>query len=348
MVEAKEMVINGILAAVQQAMTSIQLQIIEQAIRENMHGYVLEKECTELATTLDDNLYILEVFSANKKLEGCTNDTIEQYVRSTRNFLEWANKNYKDITKDDVKFYLAVYGRGKKQNTIANMKRYLGAFYSWVHDEGYTTSNPVKTIRGIKPETIEKKYLSMDEEIAVRDTVAAKGSKRDIAIIDVLLSTGLRVGEITALNRQEVDLRDGSITFRGEKSKKYRTVYLDVRAKRHLEEYLESREDNQEALFLTERRYKNEYGIYEKKRMQKHAYENLTKGICLAAGIKDKSCTVHVFRKTFATRLAERGCPLEVIQELLGHADAGTTSKHYVAKNKKRIKRECETYLMAA
>ena len=114
------------------------------------------------------------------------------------------------------------------------------------------------------------------------------------------------------------------------------------------QEYLETRDDTCEALFVTERSYKNEYGILEKKRMQKHAYEKLTKGICLAAGIKDKSCTVHVFRKTFATRLAERGCPLEVIQELMGHADAGTTSKHYIAKSRKRMKRECETYLLAA
>lgn len=347
MVEAKEMVISGILAAVQQELGKIQLQMLEQALRENLREYSLEKECTELSTGLDDNLHILKVFAANKKLEGCVERSIEQYIRSNQQFLEWANKNYRNITKDDVKFYLALYGQGKKQNTVANMKRYLGTFYGWAHDEGYIAMNPVKTIKGIKPEVIETKYLSVEEEIAVRDTVG-KGSERDIAIIDVLLSTGLRVGEMEALNRRDVDLRDGSITLQSEKSKKYRTVYLEVRAKKHLEEYLASRQDTNEALFLTKRKYRNEFGGMEQKRMTKQSYEQLTKSVCKQAGILDKDCTVHVFRKTFATRLAERGCPLEVIQELLGHADAGTTSKHYVAKSKQRLKRATEQYLLAA
>lgn len=347
MIAGKEQVINNVLIAMQAALSSIQMQILENAIRESLKGYRLEEECTELATSMDDNDYILKLFAANKKLEGCVMRTIEQYVRQTKNFLEYVNKNYKDVTKDDVKLYLAFYGRGKKPNTIANAKRYLSSFYSWAHDEGYISSNPVKCIKGIKPVQVENIHLTQEEEIAVRDA-AATCCKRDIAIVDLLLSTGLRVGELEALNRDDIDFRNCSITLQSEKSSRYRTVYLDVRARKHLEEYLWTRQDKCEALFSTGRSYPNAYGIREPKRLGKHAYEKITKAIGVQAGIRDKSCTVHVFRRTLATRLSERGCPLEIIQELLGHADAGTTSKHYVAKSGNRVKRAAEQYLMAA
>lgn len=345
MVEAKEMVINGILAAVQQAMTSIQLQLLEQAVRENLRGYRLEEECTALATSMDDNEYILKLFAGNKKLEGRSERTIKQYVWCARNFFGRVNKNYKEVTKDDVKLYLAWYSHGNKQNTVANASRYLGAFFGWLHDEGYIVANPVKSIK-IKPEMVENVHLTLEEEIAVLEAANAN-CKRDRAIISLLLSTGLRVGELEALNRTDIK-RDGRITLKSEKSGRYRTVFLDVRAKKHMAEYMRTREDNCEALFVTHKIYKNVYGIYEAKRLRKPDYETICKEIAAQAGITDKKCTVHVFRRTFATRLADRGCPLEYIQELLGHADAGTTSKHYIARSETRTKRVVEQYLMAA
>lgn len=347
MVAGKEMVINNVLVAMQAALNSIQLQILETALRESMSGYRMEEECTALATSMDDNEYILRLFAANKKLEGCARKSIEQYVRQTRNFLEHVNKNYKDVTKDDVKLYLAWYGRGKSPNTIANAKRYMGSFYSWAHDEGYIQSNPVKAVKGIKPVLVQNVHLTLEEEIAVREA-AGESCKRDRAIVSLLLSTGLRVGEIEALNRSEINFRSGSITLRSEKSNRYRTVYLDVWASKHLEEYLETRQDNCEALFITHRLYRNVYGISEGKRLGKKAYEDICKDVAQRAGIMDKPCTVHVFRRTFATRLADRGCPLEVIQELLGHASAETTSKHYIAQSNVRTKRAAEQYLLAA
>lgn len=346
-VAGKEMVINNVIVAMQALLSSVQLQVLETALRESMSGYRLEEECTALATSMDDNDYILKLFAANKKLEGCARKSIEQYVRQTRNFLEHVNKNYKDVTKDDVKLYLAWYGRGKSPNTISNAKRFMGSFFSWAHDEGYISSNPVRAIKGIKPILVENVHLTLEEEIAVREA-AGESCKRDRAIISLLLSTGLRVGEIEALNRSDIRFRDRSITLRSEKSNRFRTVYLDVWAQKHLEEYLQTRQDNCEALFVTHRQYRNIYGICEGKRLGKKAYEDICKEIAMRAGITDKSCTVHVFRRTFATRLADRGCPLEVIQELMGHADAGTTKKHYIATNTVRTKRVAEQYLLAA
>lgn len=342
--EKKEIIINQIIVSMQQYLDREELRELDNVLRISLRGIRLEEECTELSTDVDDNMYILNVFAANKKLEGCKDGTIEQYLRQTKHFLETVNKNYKDVTKDDVKFYLAMYSRNVKQNTVANAKRFLSAFFSWTHDEGYIRSNPVKTIKGIKPVEVANKHLSLEEEVAVRDV---EKSKRDTAIIDFLLSTGVRVGEIEAMNRSNVNLTDGSVTFIGEKNGKQRTVYLDVRAKKHLIEYLQTRTDNDDALFVSHKMFKNVYGIKEVRRLGRTAYENIAKSIAVKAGITDKVCTVHVYRKTFATRLAENGCPLEIVQELLGHSSADITSKHYVAKTKKRVRKEFERCMAA-
>lgn len=337
--EKKEVFVNNVIIGMNGIINTEQLRELDNVLRINLRGISIEEECTELSTDVDDNMYILKVFAANKKLEGCKDRTIEQYLRQTKNFLDFVNKNYKNVTKDDVKFYLAMYSRNVNQNTVSNAKRFLSSFYSWAHDEGYIRCNPVKAIKGIKPVEVENKHLSIDEEVALRDIAK---SKRDTAIIDFLLSTGVRVGEIEAMNRSNVNLVDGSVTFIGEKNGKQRTVYLDARAKKHLIEYLQTRTDNDDALFVSHRMYKNVYGIKEVRRLRKNAYENIAKSMAQKAGITDKICTVHVYRKTFATRLAENGCPLEIIQELLGHSSAAITSKHYVAKTQKRVRKEFE------
>lgn len=342
--DKKEVFINNVIIGMQDKINAEQLRELDNVIRINLRGIQIEEECTELSTDVDDNMYILKVFAANKKLEGCKDVSIEQYLRQTKNFLDAVNKNYKNVTKDDVKFYLAMYSRNVKPNTVANAKRFLCSFFSWAHDEGYIRSNPVKTIKGIKSVEVANKHLSFEEEVAVRDTQA---SKRDRAIIDFLLSTGVRVGEIEAMNRSNVNLIDGSVTFIGEKNGKQRTVYLDVRAKKHLIEYLQTRTDNDDALFVSHRMFKNVYGIKDVRRLGKTAYENIAKDMAVKAGITDKICTVHVYRKTFATRLAENGCPLEIIQELLGHSSAEITSKHYVAKTQKRVRKEFERCMAA-
>lgn len=342
--EKKEIVIGEIMVAMSDDLRIEQLRKLDNVIRLKLRGIRFENECTELSTEFDDNEYILQLFAANKRLEGCKKDSIVQYVRQTKDLLLKVNKNYKNITVDDVKCYLAVYSQRTKPNTVSNAKRFLGSFFSWAHDEGYIAKNPVKCIKGIKQIDVPNKHLSLEEEVAVRDVTK---SKRDEAIIDFLLSTGVRVGEIAAMNRGNVDLMTGAVTFVGEKNDKERTVYLDVRAKKHLIEYLQTRTDNNEALFVTHRMYKNVYGIRECRRMGKTAYENLTKDVCQKAGIMDKICTVHVFRKTFATRCAENNMPLEIIQELLGHSSAEITSKHYVAKTQKRVRTEFERCMAA-
>lgn len=334
----KEIVIQSIITAMAAILETVQLQKLDNILRTKLHGLKIEEETTELSTWSDDNDYIVQVFCANKKLEGCKNSSIEQYKLSIRQLFEFTNKNYREITKDDIKYFLAVRSMSVKQNTIVNTKRNLSSFFTFLHDEGYILKHPVKTIKGMKPFETENIHLSMEEEVSVRDV---EKSVKEEALVDFLFSTGVRVGEAAAMNINDVNFTAGTVTFRGEKSDRIRTVVLDARAKQHLLAYLGSRTDCNPALFVTDKKYN---GL--PKRMSKESIENLTKAIGNKAGL-DKTLTVHVFRRTFATRMTDKGCPLETLQELMGHRSPETT-KRYIAKSQRRIQKEASRYLEVA
>lgn len=340
--DMREQVVNNIICTMSPVMETMHLQMLEGAVRGALHGMRLVKECTELSTEMDDTRYVLECFAANKKLEGCTELTLDQYLRTARRFFLQTGKGYKYITKDDVKYYLALRSQQVRPNTLNNEKRNLSSLFTWLHDEGMIEKNPVKPIKGIRGEDVELKYFSVEEEIAIRDTPC---SLRDRAIIAFLFSTGVRVGELSQMDRINVDMMKGSVAFRGEKSRKgkFRTVYLDTRARRYLADYLASRKDAHPALFVTERLYNG-----QPKRIRKAGYETITHRICEQAGILREKGTVHVFRRTFATRLADRNCPIEVIQDLMGHSDSGTTSRHYIAKSSRRTQAVWEQHVLSA
>lgn len=340
MPDIRENVINDVVTAMSPLMDAVKLQMLEGAVRGALRGVKLEQECTELSTELDSTIHMLDCFVANKKLEGCKDSTLNQYKRTAKRLFSLLGKGYKDITKDDIRYYLAVRSPQINENSLVNEKRNLSSFFSWLHDEGYISKNPVKNIK-LRGKDVEILYFSLDEEIAIREV---QTNLRDKALIAFLFSTGVRVGELTKLNRSDVNLLTASVTFRGEKGRteKFRTVYLDQWARRYLAQYLSSRTDDNPALFVSNRKY----GGYPR-RIGNAAVEKVTKGIVKKAGIKTKG-TVHVFRRTFATRLAARGCPIDIIQELMGHADPATTLKHYVAKTGSRTKTEWSRYAYAA
>lgn len=281
-------------------------------------------------------MHMIDCFAACKKLEGCRESTLDQYRRTAKRLFELTGKGYHDITKDDVRYYLAVRAPQVGPNTLVNERRNLSSIFGWLHDEGHIPRNPVKTIK-VRGQDVEVIFFSVDEEIAIREVPCCL---RDKAMIAFLFSTGVRVGELTAMDRSNVDLMNASVTFRGEKGRtgKFRTVYLDQWARRYLGKYLLSRTDSNPALFVSERVYDG-----QPRRLGNAAIEKITKGIVKKAGVKTVG-TVHVFRRTFATRLAERGCPIEILQELMGHADPATTLKHYVAKTGTRAKAEWAKY----
>lgn len=340
MPDIRENVINDVVTAMSPLMDSVKLNMLEGAVRGALRGVKLEKECAELSTELDSTLHMLECFAACRKLEGCKESTLEQYTRTAKRLFALVGKGYQEITKDDVRYYLAVRTPQVSPNTLVNERRNLSSFFGWLHDEGHIPRNPVKTVK-VRGQDVEVIFFSVDEEIAIREVQCCL---RDKAMIAFLFSTGVRVGELAAMDRSNVDLMNASVTFRGEKGRtgKFRTVYLDQWARRYLAMYLSARDDNNPALFVSERVYDG-----QPRRLGNAAIEKITKGIVKKAGVKTVG-TAHVFRRTFATRMSERGCPIEVLQELMGHADPATTLKHYVAKTGARAKAEWAKYAYAA
>lgn len=343
-VPTREMVINNVLGTVANYLVAAQIAMVEAAMREALKDVELSVMCTALTVDLDDNAIMINNFLASKKMEGIKDSTLRAYGWAIRKFFREVNKNYKDVTKNDVKLWLMKRTREVSRNCVINYKRNLQSYYNWLTEEGYVQTNPVRAIKTMKELQPENIHMTIEEETMVRDYICRESvCVKHRAIISLLLCTGMRVGEVESLNRTDVNFSDGSITFRGEKSDRIRTVFLDVRAKLYLTEYIMLRKDNHPALFVTWREYKG-----QPKRLRKSRYETITKRICAAAGVVGKSCTVHVFRRTFATRLADRGCPLEVIQELLGHANSDTTSRCYVARSSKRVKDRAAQYLGVA
>jgi site-specific recombinase XerD len=343
-ISVKETVINYVLGAVCHNLAAIQLSMVEAALREALKDVEMTVMCTEVSTDLDDTDYMIRNFLASKKMQGIKDSTLNQYRWTAKRFFRETGKNYKDINKNDIKIWLMRRSKEVGRNSLINNKRNLSTLFGWLSDEGYIAGNPMRNIGAMKTLQPENIHMTIEEEMLLRDYICRESvAKRERAIVALLLSTGIRVGEIAAMNRSDVNMLDGSITFRGEKSDRIRTVFLDLRARKYLQDYLMTRSDACPALFVTDRIYNG-----EPKRIGKHGYENITKNVCVAAGITGKSCTVHVFRRTFATRLADQGAPLEVIQELLGHANADTTSRCYIARSTKRIRDKVSKYMIVA
>ena len=317
----KEKFINDILLAEQKNLTSEQLRTLEIDLRIWSRNIAFHEECTQLSTDVDDNEYTIKLFISHKKLENLSDRSIEQYVRTVWKMLNYLNKNYKDVTTDDIKYYLAVY---KTQNnvsatTLAGAKRFLSAFYGWAYEEGLIRRNPVRAIKGIKQDPAKKEFLTDHEKELMRDNCK---TLRELALVDFLLSTGLRVGELVSLNREDINFQEGTVNVLGHKTRKYRTVYMSAKASKHLKDYLDCRTDENQALFISTRK--------PFKRLGSNSYESILKQIGKKAGIQ-KHCTVHLFRKTLATTLHRNGCNIEYIAEILGHASARTTQQCYIS-----------------
>lgn len=315
--------VNDVICAMAVALNGVQLKILENVLVDRLHGKTIEEECTELSTYSDDNDYILQVFAANKKLENLSEKSIEQYVRTTRNMLQTINKNYKDVTTEDIKYYLAMYQSRNKvgMNTMSNMKRFLSAFFKWAVEEDYITKNPVAKIKNFKQVQKEKEYLT-EHEVALMRSVCM--TLRESALMEFCLSIGCRVSELAALNISDIDFKNDSVSIYGFKTRTYRTGYLNANAKLYLENYLDSRTDGNDALFVA--------GKGKHERLGNSSIQHELQAIAKRAGIK-KHVTVHLFRKTFATRLSAAGVRIEIIKELLGHADISVTEKNYVTVN---------------
>lgn len=262
----------------------------------------------------------VELFLSAKHIEGCSDKTLKYYKATIEAMLDEVNKNVKHIVTDDIRGYLREYQNKKKSSkvTIDNIRRILSSFYSWLEDEDYILKSPVRRIHRVKTGTNIKETYSDEALELMRDSCT---TLRDLAMIDLLASTGMRVGEMVLLNRSDIDFNERECVVFGKGSKE-RVVYFDARTKIHLQNYLESRTDDDPALFVS---LKSPY-----ERLKIGGVEVRLRELGRKLGIN--KVHPHKFRRTLATMAIDKGMPIEQLQQLLGHRRIDTTLQYAMVK----------------
>lgn len=301
----------------------------QQLLHLTLLQYTVEVSATEDRTETQN---YVKVFLAAKRVEGCSEKTVRYYDSTIRNVLTAIGKDAKDITTDNLRMYLDEYQSrsGASKVTIDNIRRILSSFFAWLEDEDYIPKSPVRRIHKVKTcKTVKETYSDEALEL-MRDNSECV---RDLAIIDMLASTGIRVGELVKLNRTDVDFENRECVVLG-KGNKQRKVYFDARTKIHLQNYLKGRTDFCEALFVS---------------LQKPYNRLLISGVEIRLRELGKRLDMnkvhpHKFRRTLATMAIDKGMPIEQVQQLLGHQSVDTTLQ-YAMVNQNNVKLSHHRYI---
>lgn len=275
---------------------------------------------------------LLQSFISAKKIEGCSEKTLRYYQSSIEALLRSEQKRIGELETNDIRSYLARYQdeRGSSRVTIDNLRRIFSSFFAWMEDEDYIAKSPVRRIHKVRTESLVKEVISDESMEVLRDTCH---EIRDLAMIDLLASTGMRVGELVKMNREDIDFHERQCVVFG-KGNKEREVYFNARTKIHLKRYLESRTDNNPALFVSLSLPYNRLAI--------GGVETRLRQLGKRAGLN--KVHPHKFRRTLATMAIDKGMPIEQVQRLLGHVKIDTTL-HYAMVNQTNVKMAHRKYI---
>lgn len=315
-----EATINVILAEMQPVLIPSQLKRLKAALER-----AFEPQSNEPSAVL------LKAFLTAKEVEGCSLKTLEYYENTLRKMTDSVAKPYTQINSDDLRKYLNDYeaSRGSSKVTIDNIRRIMSSFFSWLEDEDYIVKSPVRRIKRVKTAVVTKETFTDEQLEIVRESC---GNARDRAIVDMLSSTGMRIGELVRLNRDDVNFHERECVVTG-KGNKQRPAYFDARAKLSLGVYLESRVDANPALFTT---------LTGARRITVGSIEWTMRK--LSSRISVGRVHPHKFRRTLATHAIDKGMPIEQVQKLLGHAKIDTTM-HYAMVNQNNVRASHRKYL---
>jgi site-specific recombinase XerD len=321
----KDKFITGVQTSMASTLTQAQLEELRQVLTYSLrHLDLTERKISDSRENIGSG-ELLEVFIAAKRIEGCSEKSLKYYNATIHRMLKTVCKPVREITTDDLRGYLANYrkDRGSSKVTVDNMRRIFSSFFGWLEDEDYIFKSPVRRIHKIKTEKTIKDTFSDEGLELLRD---AAEEIRDLAMIDLLSSTGMRVGELVQLNRADINFHERECVVFG-KGDSERAVYFDARTKIHLRNYLASRNDNNPALFVS---LSQPYD-----RLLIGGVEARLREIGRQADIQ--KVHPHKFRRTLATRAIDKGMPLEQVQRLLGHVKIDTTM-HYAMVNQSNVK----------
>ena len=290
---------------------------------QNNLNQVLQRYDVELidgGNSENDNQELVEKFISAKRVEGCSEKTLKYYLATIEAMNSSLEKDVRIIQTEDLRKYLTDYQmqNGSSKVTIDNIRRILSSFFAWLEDEDYIIKSPVRRIHKVKTVSNIKETYTDEELELMRDNCE---ELRDLAIVDMLASTGMRVGEMVLLNRDDLNFNERECIVLGKGSKE-RIVYFDARTKLHLQEYLISREDDNPALFVTLKA--------PHKRIQIGGIESRLRE--LGKSLKISRVHPHKFRRTLATMAIDKGMPIEQLQRLLGHQRIDTTLQYAMVK----------------
>lgn len=318
-------------------------------VQQQMLPYLNNEQLSKLRAAMEYCLHGLEItetdqpqeqeqpnavaaFIAAKRIEGCSEKTLTYYRKTIEAMTAGIGKTPQQITTDDIRQYLTAYQVQRKSSkvTIDNIRRILATFYSWLEDEDYIVKSPVRRIHKVKTAKVIKDTYTDEALELMRDNC---GTLRDLAIIDLLASSGMRVGEMVALNRDDINFNERECVVFG-KGSKQRLVYFDARTKIHLQNYLDSRTDIDPALFVTLRA--------PFQRLQIGGVEARLRE--LGKRLLIPKVHPHKFRRTLATSAIDKGMPIEQVQQLLGHQKIDTTM-HYAMVKQQNVKLAHRKYI---
>lgn len=322
-----------VIKEIEQKMASILNNEQKEKLREVLLYTFFNIEVTNINDELiEDTTDYAKLFISAKRIEGCSERTLNYYETTINNMIEKINKKVNYIETEDLRNYLSEYQ--SKNNcskvTIDNVRRILSSYFAWLEDEDYIVKSPVRRIHKVKAtQTVKETYT--DEELEeMRDACT---EIRDLAIIDFLSSTGVRVGELVKLDKVDVNMQERSCVVLG-KGAKEREVYFDARTKIHLQNYLNARTDNNSALFVSLLK----------------PYDRLNiSGVEIRLRELGKKTNIrkvhpHKFRRTMATRAIDKGMPIEQVQVLLGHRKIDTTLQ-YAMVNQNNVRNSHKRFI---
>jgi site-specific recombinase xerD len=310
--------IKYILVDMDEYLTANQSQKLQRVLTSRLTSQ------TKSVSSVSNSNY-LAMFLNAKKIEGCSERTLSYYKTTVEKLLDRITDPIRKVTTDDIREYLASYQglNDCSKTTIDNIRRNISSFFTWLEEEDYIIKSPMRRIHKIKTTKTVKEVISDEEIEKMRDKCK---NLRDLAIIDLLYSTGIRIGELVRLNIDDIDFEERECIVFG-KGDKERRVYFDAKTKIHLTDYINSRFDTNPALFVTLD------APYD--RLQISGVEIRLRHLGRELGIN--KVHPHKFRRTMATRAIDKGMPIEQVQKLLGHSQIDTTM-HYAIVNQTNVK----------
>lgn len=313
-------IINEVMQNMLPYLDNRQLAELQRSLQQALYGKTIIEEAISQETNEEENKKQVELFIASKRIEGCSEKSLKYYADTINKMLTALQKSICCITTDDLRKYLTDYQaqRNASKVTIDNIRRNLSSFFSWLEEENYIVKSPVRRIHKVKTAASIKETYSDEELESMRDNCV---TIRDLAIVDMLASTGMRVGEMVLLNRDDINFQERECVVLG-KGEKERPVYFDARTKLHLQQYLESRIDDNPALFVS---LKAPYNRLKIGGVEVRIRE-------LGRRLSINKSHPHKFRRTLATTVIDKGMPIEQLQVLLGHARIDTTLKYAKVK----------------